>query len=174
MDTRTLARAASIAGCAFMLAACGGPADEGRTTGVEDETAQSAAPAGEAPAAEPAAAVSPAPAEPAGPTLRPAYLEGEWCFAYTDLGQGNRREQGIAYVFAADGKLTYQREGDSDRMDPGSYAIEGDMIDLRPMFMVYDLRIDAVEDDEFVLKGLGRHHFIRGPCPEEKPIDGSK
>lgn len=169
MATRKLRRiTASIAGCSLILAACGASEQDTQSTMAQDETKEAAA-------AEPASTETGPPATgPAGPTLTPAYLEGRWCFLYTDLGQGHRKEQGVAYVFGADGTLSYQRNGKSGTMDPGSYAIDGDMIDLRPMFMVYDLRIDSVEDDEFVLKGLGRHHFIRGACPEPHPIDESK
>jgi hypothetical protein len=166
MNKRLLAqfrRTGLLAGMSVLLVACGG-ADEGPGTVVADADS-------EQPATEAAEAAPPAPAAEAaeatgGAALTPEYLEGTWCFAYTDLGAGNREEQGIEYVFSADGTLTYQRNPTTDKMDPGSYEINGSMIDLRPMFMVFDLRVDSVEQDEFVLKGMGRHHFIRGVCPE--------
>ena len=150
---------------ALLLTACGGAGDEPATmaaddTGAEESTMEAAEATPPAPAAAPAAQAGDDSA------LTPEYLEGTWCFAYTDLGKGNRQEQGIEYVFKTDGTLAYQRNPASDEMDPGSYEIEGEMVDLRPMFMVFDLRIDSVEDDEFVLKGMGRHYFIRGVCPE--------
>lgn len=155
-------RNTTIGFVALLLTACGGDAPESYVV-AEDAARDSAAEtAGSAPPASTAEETEAA----AGPALTPEYLEGTWCFAYTDLGKGNREEQGIEYVFNTDGTLTYQRNPTSDRMDPGSYEIQGEMIDLRPMFMVFDLRIDTVEDDEFVLKGMGRHNFIRGVCPE--------
>lgn len=153
--------AALLTATCFVLAACGGSGDAPKETVVADD-AGAAASAMEAtpPAATAGAGVA------SGGALTPDYLEGTWCFAYTDLGKGNREEQGVEYVFNADGTLTYQSNPDSEKMNPGSYAIDGEMVDLRPMFMVFDLRIDSVEQDEFVLKGMGRHHFIRGVCPE--------
>lgn len=160
-----LHRSTILGSAALLLTACGGAGDEPATmaaddTGAEESVMEAAEATPPAPAAEPAAEAAD------GSALTPEYLEGAWCFAYTDLGKGNREEQGIEYVFKADGTLTYQRNPTSDEMDPGSYEIQGEMVDLRPMFMVFDLRIDSVEDDEFVLKGMGRHYFIRGVCPE--------
>ena len=154
MRNRLLAqrrRTGLLAAASVLLAACGG-ADQPAT-----ETAEPTSP-------KPAANEASATAD--GTALTPEYLEGTWCYAYIDLGKGNREEQGIEYVFSPDGGLTYQRASTTDKMDTGSYEINGDMIDLRPMFMVFDLRIDSVAPDEFVLKGMGRHHFIRGACPE--------
>ena len=153
MSIRLSARwmaAALVGATSFLLAACSGSGDAPRDTVVPDE----------------AGAASSAMEAASGTALTPDYLEGTWCFAYTDLGKGNREEQGVEYVFNADGTLSYQRSPDSEKLGPGSYEVTGDMIDLRPMFMVFDLRIDSVEQDEFVLKGMGRHHFIRGVCPE--------
>jgi len=160
-----LHRSIILGSVTLLLAACGGAGDEPSTmaadnTGAEEGAMEAAESTPPRPAAEPAAEAE------NGSALTPEYLEGTWCFAYTDLGKGNRREQGIEYVFNTDGTLTYQRSASSEAMDPGSYEVEGEMIDLRPMFMVFDLRIDSVEDDEFVLKGMGRHYFIRGVCPE--------
>jgi len=156
---------AFLGSLALLLTACGGAGEEPTTmvaddTGAEESAMEAAEPTPPVPAAERAGQAVPASA------LTPEYLEGTWCFAFTDLGKGNREEQGIEYVFNADGTLTYQRNPTSEEMDPGSYEIDGGMVDLRPMFMVFDLRIDSVEDDEFVLKGMGRHYFIRGVCPE--------
>ncbi|WP_405220836.1 hypothetical protein [Lentisalinibacter sediminis] len=158
-------RSNAIGFVALLLTACGGAGDAPESYVVaEDAAGDSAAKAAESAASTPAAAQESEAAS--GPTLTPEYLEGTWCFAYTDLGKGNREEQSIEYVFNTDGTLTYQRNPTGGEMDPGSYEVQGDMVDLRPMFMVFDLRIDSVEDDEFVLKGMGRHFFIRGVCPE--------
>ncbi|HZX22612.1 MAG TPA: hypothetical protein VFF18_03685 [Woeseiaceae bacterium] len=161
----TIYRSTTAGFLALLVAACGG-AGEAPESGVaaDDIAGESAAKA--AGSAPPTPAAEAEAGAASGPALTPEYLEGTWCFAYTDLGKGNRQEQGIEYVFNTDGTLRYQRNPTSDEMDPGSYEIQGDMADLRPMFMVFDLRIDSIEDDEFVLKGMGRHHFIRGVCPE--------
>lgn len=158
-------RSTTIGFVALLLAACGGAGDAPESVVVAEDAAREG-PAKEAESATPAPVAEQETEAHGGPALTPEYLEGTWCFAYTDLGKGNREEQGIEFVFNTDGTLTYQRNATSGEMDPGSYEIQGDMVDLRPMFMVFDLRIDAVEDDEFVLKGMGRHYFIRGVCPE--------
>jgi len=158
-------RSTTVGFVALLLTACGGAGDAPESAVVAgDDARESAAEATES--APPAPAVAEETEAASGPALTTEYLEGNWCFAYTDLGKGNREEQGVEYVFNADGTLSYQRNATSDKMDPGSYEIQGEMVDLRPMFMVFDLRIDTVEDDEFVLKGMGRHYFIRGVCPE--------
>jgi len=158
-------RSTTIGFVALLLTACGGAGDAPESVVVAEDAAREGT-AKEAESAPPAPVAEEETEARGGPALTPEYLEGAWCFAYTDLGKGNREEQGIEYVFNADGTLTYQRNPTSGEMDPGSYQIQGDMVDLRPMFMVFDLRIDSVEDNEFVLKGMGRHYFIRGACPE--------
>ena len=158
-------RSTAIGFVALLLTACGGAGDAPESVVVAEDAAMEGA-AKEADSAPPTPAAAQQREAESSPALTPEYLEGTWCFAYTDLGKGNREEQGIEYVFNTDGTLTYQRNPTSGEMDPGSYEVEGDMVDLRPMFMVFDLRIDSVQDDEFVLKGMGRHNFIRGVCPE--------
>jgi hypothetical protein len=158
--------AALLAATSLLFAACGGSGDAPRETVVADDAGAASGAMEAAEATPPAPAATEDAQAASGSALTADFLEGTWCFAYTDLGKGNREEQGIEYVFNADGTLSYQRNPDSEQMDPGSYEIDGEMVDLRPMFMVFDLRIDSVEQDEFVLKGMGRHHFIRGVCPE--------
>ena len=96
--------------------------------------------------------------------LTPEYLEGRWCYAYIDLG-GQREEVGTEYVFNVDGTLEYQVSSRSDNMDAGSYSIENGQLEIRPTMVMFDLMIDTVGDDEFVLDAMGgKHHFLRGEC----------
>lgn len=149
--------------CVLLITGCGGPDQGAASPGTDSAGAQTP---DSTPTAQDEIVQTGSAAGADGPALSPEYLTGRWCYSHVDLGAGNREEQGVEYVFESGGKLAYQRNPGADTMDAGSYAIDGDMIDLRPMFMVFDLRIDEVEEDRLVLKGLGRHHFIRGACPE--------
>jgi hypothetical protein len=98
------------------------------------------------------------------PPLTPEYLQGRWCYAHIDFGS-QREEINIEYLFNLDGSLEYQVNSDSDRMKPGSYSIGDGNIDIRPTMLMFDLRVERVEANTFVLEAMGgKHYFLRGDC----------
>ena len=99
-----------------------------------------------------------------GETLTPEYLTGRWCYAYIDFGS-QREDVGTEYLFNTDGTLEYQVSGRSDKMAPGSFSIKDGQIDIKPTLVMFDLMIDRVGVDEFVLDAMGgKHYFLRGEC----------
>ena len=96
--------------------------------------------------------------------LTPEYLEGRWCYAYIDFG-GQREEVGTEYEYPLGDNAPDRGISRSDNMDAGSYSIENGQLEIRPTMVMFDLMIDTVGDDEFVLDAMGgKHHFLRGEC----------
>jgi hypothetical protein len=96
--------------------------------------------------------------------LTPEYLEGRWCYSHIDFGS-QREEVGTEYVFNVDGTLEYQVSSRSDNMGSGNYSIESGQLEIRPTMVMFDLMIDQVDDEAFVLDAMGgKHHFLRGEC----------
>lgn len=100
---------------------------------------------------------------PASVQLTAEFLEGEWCYTHYMAG-AQRNDENINYVFNADGTLRYQNNSNTAVDRPGGYEIDGAELKINPVFAAFTLTASLVTETEFVLSGLGDHHFARGAC----------
>lgn len=143
------------------LSACGGTGEE---TAAE-EVATEEAVAESRPTAD-ARSANARSRSASDPTLTRTCLAGSWCYDFIDFGPGEeRKEVNMDYLFSASGNLQYQGSEMSSELSSGSYSIEGDRIEIKPTLVMFDLVIDEVEEDRFILIAMGgKHHFVRGAC----------
>lgn len=95
--------------------------------------------------------------------LTPEDLAGAWCYSHYEAG-GEREEQDITYIFNSDGTMLYQNTSDSPVDKSGTYSIDGDQVELKPTFMMFNLVVKSETMDQFVLDAFGDHVFERGEC----------
>lgn len=90
-------------------------------------------------------------------------LAGPWCYSYYEAA-GEREVQIINYIFKEDGTLLYQNNPVTPVEKPGTYSIDGNKIELKPTFMMFNLVVKSEAGDRFVLDAFGDHVFVRGEC----------
>ncbi len=97
--------------------------------------------------------------------LTPAYLEGQWCHTHNIMGDEQSDEM-ISYIFAPDGTLLYQTNSSTEIDNPGSYAIAGRNIKIKPTLAFFNMDLESLSRDAFVLKmAYGKMYWSRGACP---------
>lgn len=128
----------------FLLSACGQANDPGSES------------------AEMMAAAKPETAQ--APGFTPAYLEGQWCHTH-NIMDNERSDEMLSYIFSQDGTLLYQNNPSTEVDRPGSYAIEGRNIKIKPTLAFFNMELQSMSRDEFILKmPYGEMHWSRGGC----------
>lgn len=96
--------------------------------------------------------------------LTPAYLEGQWCHTHNIMGDEQSDEM-LSYIFSQDGTLLYQTNSSTKIEKPGSYVIDGNSIKIKPTLAFFNMQLESMSRDEFVLKmAYGRMYWSRGAC----------
>lgn len=90
-------------------------------------------------------------------------LAGAWCYTHYEAG-GETEAQNITYVFEADGTLRYQNNPGTPVEKPGTWALDGDSLEIKPTFMMFNLTVKESDTERFVLDAFGDHVFERGEC----------
>ncbi len=128
----------------FLLAACGQAEDKGAaspeaTNGAGAESAQTAG-------------------------LTPAYLEGPWCFTHM-LIEDEKSDEMLSYIFSQDGTLLYQTNSSTEIENPGTYAIDGNRIKIKPTLAFMDMQLENLSQDMLIFKTpFGEMYWSRGAC----------
>ncbi|MGB5483714.1 hypothetical protein [Parasphingorhabdus sp.] len=126
----------------LLLSACGQSEEQGATSAENGEETSTAQVAG----------------------LTPAYLEGQWCYTHSLIGD-ERSDEMLSYIFAQDGTLLYQNNPSTEIEKPGTYAIDGGSIKIEPTLAFFNMQLESLSQDEMVFKmAYGLMHWSRGAC----------
>jgi hypothetical protein len=128
----------------LLLSACGQADDQGSNAAEADNGAGAEA------------------AQAAG--LTPAYLEGQWCFTHTLIGD-ERSDEMLSFIFSQDGTLLYQTNSSTGIEEPGNYVIDGNSIKIKPTLAFFNMELESMSQDQFILKmAYGQMYWSRGAC----------
>jgi hypothetical protein len=128
----------------LLLSACGQADDQGSNAAEADNGAGAEA------------------AQAAG--LTPAYLEGQWCFTHTLIGD-ERSDEMLSFIFSQDGTLLYQTNSSTEIEEPGNYVIDGNSIKIKPTLAFFNMELESMSQDQFILKmAYGQMYWSRGAC----------
>ncbi len=97
-------------------------------------------------------------------TFTPEYLHGAWCHTY-DETQGEIEEEHINWEFKENGKFMQQTSKYNTKMKHrGKWKIEGNKLQIKPVFMGGPHDIVIISQDEFIHKFFVNMHLRRGEC----------
>lgn len=95
--------------------------------------------------------------------LTPEDLAGDWCYSHLEIN-GERQDLNLTFIFNSDGTYRYQEKPGTAVDKSGTYAIDGDRIEMEPTFMSHDATVKAETGYSLVIDAVGDHIFVRGQC----------
>lgn len=95
--------------------------------------------------------------------LKPEYLIGKWCHAYSEAGT-EREEENYNWVFEEGGKFYIQKSEFSKNLTPATWEIKDNKLKLAGVFPGDFKPVTILSEDEFSLKFFMNLHVKRGSC----------
>ncbi len=97
-------------------------------------------------------------------TLTQEYLLGAWCHTHNET-QGKIEEEHTNWEFKENGKFMQQTSKYNTKMKHrGKWKIEGNKLQIKPVFMGGPHDIVIISQDEFIHKFFVNMHLKRGEC----------